>query len=91
LPPTKNKYSVTDAQVEHELEHMLDRNARIVNVEGRAAQLDDMAVIDFEGFVDGVPFEGGKGEASASPCAPTASSIPLRSRSWATTWTTSST
>jgi len=40
-----------------------DRNARIIAVEDRAAQLGDTAVIDYEGFVDGVAFEGGKGEA----------------------------
>ena len=41
---------------------MADRNARIVTVTDRAAALDDMTVIDFEGFVDGVAFDGGKGE-----------------------------
>ncbi|MDR2909522.1 MAG: trigger factor, partial [Oscillospiraceae bacterium] len=41
---------------------MREQNARIVAVENRAAQTGDTAVIDFEGFIDGVPFAGGKGE-----------------------------
>ncbi len=53
---------VEDAEVDAEIAQMQDRNARIITVEGRAAQLGDTAVIDFEGFVDGVAFEGGKGE-----------------------------
>ena len=58
----KLKVDVTDAEVEDEIKHMADRNARMVSVEDRAAKLEDIAVIDFEGFVDGVAFEGGKGE-----------------------------
>ena len=42
---------------------MQERNSRLVSVEDRAAQKDDVAVIDFEGFVDGEAFEGGKGDA----------------------------
>ena len=53
---------VTDEEVTGQLAQMQDRNARIVTVEGRASQLGDTAVIDFEGFVDDVAFEGGKGE-----------------------------
>ena len=41
---------------------MRDRNSRLVTVEDREAQMGDTAEIDFEGFVDGVAFEGGKGE-----------------------------
>ena len=52
---------VTDAEVAEELDRLQNRNARLVVVE-RAAELGDTAVIDFEGFVDGVAFEGGKGE-----------------------------
>lgn len=58
----KLKVDVTDAEVEDEIKRMADRNARVVSVEDRAAQLDDITVIDFEGFVDGVAFDGGKGE-----------------------------
>ncbi len=53
---------VTDEEVEAELNRLADRNSRVVTVEGRPAAMNDMTVIDFEGFVDGVAFEGGKGE-----------------------------
>jgi trigger factor len=52
--------NVTDEDVEKELNTMAERNSRLVNVENREVQDDDTAVIDFEGFVDGEPFEGGK-------------------------------
>ena len=52
----------TDKEVEAELTRLQERNGRIVDVDGRPAQLGDNAIIDFEGFLDGVPFEGGKGE-----------------------------
>ncbi len=58
----KLKVDVTDSEVEDEIKRMADRNARMVSVEDRAAKLDDIAVIDFEGFIDGVAFDGGKGE-----------------------------
>ena len=45
-----------------ELKALQERQARLVTVEGRAAQLEDTVVFDFEGFVDGVAFDGGKGE-----------------------------
>ena len=54
--------TVADSQVEGELAVMLERNARIIEVEDRPAQNGDQAEIDYEGFKDGVPFEGGKGE-----------------------------
>lgn len=53
---------VTDEEVENELNQMANRNARMVTVEDRAAENGDITVIDFEGFVDEVAFEGGKGE-----------------------------
>lgn len=52
----------SDEDVDGEIENMRDRNSRLVTVEDRAAQEGDTAEIDFEGFVDGVAFEGGKGE-----------------------------
>ncbi|MGN1329126.1 MAG: trigger factor [Eubacterium sp.] len=52
----------TDEDVDSELTNMLDRNSRLVSVEDRAAEMGDTAEIDFEGFVDGVAFDGGKGE-----------------------------
>lgn len=53
---------VTDADVEEELKKVQDQNSRTVTVEDRAVQDGDSTVINFEGFVDGVAFEGGKGE-----------------------------
>ncbi|MBQ8584225.1 MAG: trigger factor [Clostridia bacterium] len=54
--------SVKVADVNAEIENARKRNARVVEVTDRAAKLDDIAVIDYEGSVDGVPFDGGKGE-----------------------------
>ena len=59
---TKKSTEVTDELVDEEIEKVRDRNSRMVTVEDRAAQDGDVAVIDFEGFVDGVAFEGGKAE-----------------------------
>ena len=56
----KIEYNVSDEDVEHELGHMAEKNARLVSVEDRAVELGDITVIDFEGFVDGVAFDGGK-------------------------------
>ena len=58
----KEVNAVTDEQVEHEIGHMLERNARTISVDDRACQNGDDVVIDFEGFKDGVPFDGGKAE-----------------------------
>lgn len=52
----------TDEDVDKELENMCDRNSRLITVEDRPAQMGDTAEIDFEGFVDGIAFDGGKGE-----------------------------
>lgn len=59
---TKKSTEVTDELVDEEIDKVRDRNSRMVTVEDRAAQNDDVAVIDFEGFVDGEAFEGGKAE-----------------------------
>lgn len=59
---TKKSTAVTDELVDEEIDKVRDRNSRMVTVEDRAAQNDDVAVIDFEGFVDGEAFEGGKAE-----------------------------
>ncbi len=53
---------VTDELVNEELEAVRERNGRMVTVEDRAAENGDTTVIDFEGFVDGEAFEGGKSE-----------------------------
>ena len=57
----KPAVEVTDEEVAEEIENLRTRNARIVSVD-RPVQEGDTAVIDFEGFVDGVAFDGGKGE-----------------------------
>lgn len=54
--------SVVAADVKKELDRMAEKNARMVSVDNRAVKNKDIAVIDFEGFVNGVPFEGGKAE-----------------------------
>ena len=53
---------VTDEDVDKEIDKERESNARTIPVEGRAVKDKDMTIIDFEGFVDGVAFEGGKGE-----------------------------
>ena len=58
----KNVEAVTDEAVDAEIEATRKRNARTVEVSDRAAAMGDIANIDYEGFVDGVAFDGGKGE-----------------------------
>ncbi len=58
----KKSTEVTDELIDEEIEKVRERNARIVTVEDRPAENGDIAVIDFEGFVDGEAFEGGKAE-----------------------------
>jgi len=58
----KPSEEVTDADVDAQLEQMQKRNARMISIDDRPAQLNDQVVIDFEGFQDGVAFEGGKAE-----------------------------
>lgn len=59
---TKVDTTVSDEEVDAEVNNQRVNNARTVTVTDRAVQPTDVAVIDFEGFVDGVAFEGGKGE-----------------------------
>ena len=61
LEVPKADLSVTEEEVLAIIKREQEKNAVNVNVEGRAVQADDVATIDFEGFVDGVAFEGGKG------------------------------
>ena len=61
LPVAKPEVKVSAADVKSELKPYIDRASRLVSVE-RKAKKGDTAVIDFEGFKDGVPFQGGKGE-----------------------------
>lgn len=58
----KKSTEVTDELINEEIEKVRERNSRMITVEDRAAQEGDIAVIDFEGFLDGEAFEGGKGE-----------------------------
>lgn len=59
---TKADENVTDEDVDKAVAEEQERNARLVSVEGKAAQDGDTAVIDFDGSIDGVHFDGGKGE-----------------------------
>lgn len=59
---SKKEVKVEDEDVEKELKSVQERNGRLVTVSDRAAQLGDSVVIDFEGFMDGKAFEGGKGD-----------------------------
>lgn len=59
---TAKSTEVTDEILEQEIQNVRERNSRLVTVEDRPVQNDDLVVIDFEGFVDGVAFEGGKAE-----------------------------
>ena len=61
LTAEKEEIKVSADDVKERLNEMAERNARLVSVD-RKAKKGDIAVIDFEGFKDGVPFEGGKGE-----------------------------
>lgn len=59
---TKQPTEVTDEVLQQEIDKVRERNSRLIMVEDRAAQDGDITVIDFEGFVDGEAFEGGKAE-----------------------------
>ena len=56
---------VDDAEIDAQINSMADRNARMVEVSDRAAEMGDTVTIDFEGFCDGVAFDGGKTEGHA--------------------------
>ncbi len=58
----KKSAEVTEEEINAELDKVREQNSRTITVDDRAVQNGDMAVIDYEGFVDGTPFEGGKGE-----------------------------
>ena len=62
IPATRKSTEVTDEDVAAELARVQDRNSRMVTVEDRPAENGDVTDIDFEGFFDGEPFEGGKSE-----------------------------
>ena len=58
----KIEYNVSDKDVEHELGHMAEHNARLVTVEDRPVEKGDITIIDFAGSIDGVAFDGGTAE-----------------------------
>lgn len=62
LTVTRDVDAVTDKQIDDEINRVRDRNSRTTDIEDRPAAMGDTANIDYEGFKDGVPFEGGKGE-----------------------------
>jgi trigger factor len=62
LTAEKVKSVVTDEEIDAEVNAVADRNSRMITIEDRAAAMGDTAVIDYEGFNDGVAFDGGKGE-----------------------------
>lgn len=62
LEAEKADTAITKEEVETEIKYMLDRGSRLIDVDGRAVEKGDIATIDFEGFLDGVAFEGGKAE-----------------------------
>lgn len=62
LSATKAPVTVEDSEIDEQINQMLERSARFISVEGRAVENGDMVAIDFEGFVDGEAFEGGKAE-----------------------------
>ena len=62
LEVTKREVKIMAADVNAEIDKVREQNSRMITVDNRGIKKDDTAVIDFEGFVDGEPFEGGKGE-----------------------------
>ena len=62
LEAPKAEVKVTAADVNARLKEMAERNSRMVSVEDRAVKKGDIANIDFEGFLEGVPFDGGKSD-----------------------------
>lgn len=62
LEVPKSDIEVTEEEVMAELDKVREQNSRTITVEDRAVMDKDVVTIDFEGFVDGEPFEGGKGE-----------------------------
>lgn len=62
LKVKKDKVTVTKEEIEHELSHLLEKYTELVVKEEGTVENGDVAIIDFEGFKDGVAFDGGKGE-----------------------------
>lgn len=62
IKATRPSAAVTDEEIDAEIEKTRERNARTIDIDDRAAQNGDIAVFDFDGYVDDQPFEGGKAE-----------------------------
>lgn len=62
LKATQKKVEATDEEVDAKIEELRERNARIISVTDRNVEDGDIVTIDFEGFIDGVAFDGGKAE-----------------------------
>ena len=62
LEAAKAEITATDEEIDAEIKKEQEKNAKEINIEDRAIEEGDTATIDYEGFVDGVAFEGGKGE-----------------------------
>ncbi len=62
LEATKDAVEVTDEEVDNDIDNVREQNSRLVDVADRAIAMDDQVNIDFDGYVDGEPFEGGKAE-----------------------------
>lgn len=58
----KIKHETKKEDIDNELTSMAEKNSRLINVEDRSVENGDITIIDFEGFVDDVPFDGGKAE-----------------------------
>ena len=58
----KVEYTVSKENIDHEIAHMQEHNSRLISIEDRPVEKGDITVINFEGFVDGKAFEGGKAE-----------------------------
>ena len=75
---TRKVAEVTDADVDADLNRVRERNARMIEVTDRASAMGDVVNFDYEGSVDGVPFDGGKAEGHDLSSAPVSSSPDLR-------------
>lgn len=62
LKAEKVKTVVTDEEIDNQIKAVAERNARMITVDDRASAMDDTVVFDFEGFIDGKAFDGGKAE-----------------------------
>lgn len=58
----KKEAEVSDAEIDAEINRVRESNARMITIEDRATEKGDIVVIDFDGYVDGEPFEGGKNQ-----------------------------